>query len=332
MIRVLFSCPMDTERRAILASKGRRMLDAVILEDLPEERRGEAWAQADVLVCTGFGSEIPGDLGSRAPNLKMVQTLVAGVDHIPYEALPSSLPVYSNAGAYNTSVAEHAMALLLAAAKDVPRSTDEIRRGVFDQARMNTAMEGATVIVAGMGGVGTEVARLCKAFRARVIGLARSRNVVPPADEGGTLADLRRLAPRADALVIALPLTRDTEGLVDRAVLAAMKEDAILVNVARGRIVVEGDLYDHMKIHPRFRAALDVWWTYPRGVEGRPFDRPFHEFPNAVMTPHVAFAIPVQRSRAMEAALDNVLRFVRGEAPRNLVDRKEYEPDGVGPS
>src|SRR5256884_9479556 len=73
-----------------------------------------------------------------------------------------------------------------------------------------------------------------------------------------------------------------------------------------------------------FRAALDVWWTYPESKRGRPFRRPFHELPNVLMTPHVANAIPTQRREAMESAIDNVLRFLRGETPRHVVDPEEY--------
>jgi phosphoglycerate dehydrogenase-like enzyme len=103
-----------------------------------------------------------------------------------------------------------------------------------------------------------------------------------------------------------------------------MKPDAVLVNIARGKLVVEDDLFEHLRTHPAFRAALDVWWTYPDSKRGRPFRRPFHEFPNVLMTPHVANAIPSQRSEAMESALDNVLRFLRGEKPRNIVKSEEY--------
>src|SRR5439155_22337933 len=105
--------------------------------------------------------------------------------------------------------------------------------------------------------------------------------------------------------------------LVETASLAAMKPAAVLGNIARGKIILEDDLSEHLRTHPGFRAALDVWWTYPDTKHGRPFHRPFHELPNVLMTPHVANAIPSQRRDAMEAARDNVLRFLRGETPRH---------------
>jgi phosphoglycerate dehydrogenase-like enzyme len=315
---------MDVERRAVLAAKAPGAFDPLILEDVPPAQRAAAWESADVLVCTGFGSELPPDLASRAPRLRMVQTLLAGIDHLPFDRLPRSAIVCSNAGAYNTSVAEHAMALLLGAAKDVVARTEEIRRGIFDQGVMNKALKGSTVLILGMGGIGEEIARLCKAFQMRVIGVTRSGRREPVADESARLDALPRLLPTADFVVLSLPLTRETAGLVDRPFLERMKPDGVLVNIARGKIVLEDDLFEHLRTHPAFRAALDVWWTYPDSKRGRPFHRPFHEMPNILMTPHVANAIPSQRREAVEAALDNVLRFLRGETPRNIVKPDEY--------
>jgi phosphoglycerate dehydrogenase-like enzyme len=324
MTRVLFSCPMDAERRAVLAERNKGAFEAVLLQDLSEADRDTAWATADVLVTTGFGREIPPDLATRAPRLQMLQTLVAGVDHLPYQVFPKSLLVCGNAGAYNISVGEHAMALLLAAAKDIPQRTREIASGVFDQSAPSKALAGTNVLILGMGGIGTTVAGACKAFRMHVVGVSRNGAVVSPADEGGRLADLPRLLPRADYVVLALPLTAQTKGLVDATFLSAMKDDAVLVNIARGKLIVEDDLFEHLRAHPDSRAALDVWWVYPEGTSGRPFHRPFHELPNVVMTPHNANAIPPQRRWAMEATLDNVLRFLRGETPRHIVDVTEY--------
>jgi len=329
MARVLFTAPMDAERRAVVAKMASGVFEPVILEDLSPENREDAWATADVVVCMGFPREFPSDLRERARKLRLVQALVAGVDHLPFERFPPATIVCSNAGAYSVSVAEHAMALLLAAAKDIGLRTEEIRRGIFDQGVMNKALAGSTVVIVGVGGIGSEIARRCKAFDARVVGIARSRTSRGIVDEAGTMDDLSRYLLQADAVVLALPLTRETEGLVDRRFLGQMKDDAILVNIARGKLIVEDDLFEHLKAHPKFRAALDTWWTYPDSGEGRPFHRPFQDLPNIVMTPHVAPSVQSQRERAMEAALDNVLRFLRGETPRNVVNREEYEKPGL---
>jgi phosphoglycerate dehydrogenase-like enzyme len=323
--RVLFTVPMDPERRAVVAKRTGGAFEPLILEDLPDGKREEAWATADVIVTMGFPREILPDLRAKAQKLKLIQSILAGVDHFPFDRFPAAAVVCSNAGAYSVAVAEHAMALLLGAAKDVPARTDEIRRGVFDQGVTNKLLAGSTALILGIsGGIGTEIARRCRAFEMRVVGVARSRKSSPVADDVGTMDDLPTYLPNADAVFLAIPLTRGTEGLVDRRFLGSMKEDAILVNIARGKLLVEDDLFEHLKTHPRFRAALDTWWTYPDTKEGRPFRRPFQDLPNVVMTPHVAPMVPGQRARAMEAALDNVNRFLRGETLRNVVDPSEY--------
>lgn len=323
--RVLFISPMDAERRAVVARKAVGAFEPVILEDLPPERREAAWESCEVIVGMGFPREFPSDLREKGRNVRLIQTIVAGVDHLPFERFPPGAIVCGNAGAYNVSVAEHAMALLLAAAKDVPARTDEIRRGVFGQGVTNKGLAGSTVLIVGMGGIGTEVARRCKAFGMRVVGITRTRRSDSGvADATVTIEGISNELPAADVVVLALPLTRATRGLVDRRFLAQMKDDAILVNIARGKLIVEDDLFEHLKAHPAFRAALDTWWTYPDGKQGRPFHRPFHDLPNVVMTPHIAPMVPGQRAAAMEAALDNVLRFLRGDEPRHRIDPKEY--------
>ena len=328
MARVLFILPMDAERRAAVAKAAAGAFEPVILEDLPSEARDAAWSTADVVVSMGFPREFPMDFRQKARKVRMIQSLVAGVDHFPFDRFPPSAIVCSNAGAYSVSVAEHAMALLLAAAKDIVLRTDEIRRGIFDQGVTNKALAGSTVAILGLGGIGSEIARRCKAFDAHVVGIARSRTAREIVDEIGTMADLPRYLPGADAVVLALPLTRMTAGIVDRGFLGRMKDDAILVNIARGKLIVEDDLFDHLKAHPNFRAALDTWWTYPDTKRGRPFHRPFQDLPNIIMTPHIASMVPGQRARAMEAALANVLRFLRGERPANVVDPSDYLKQG----
>src|SRR5438128_2578708 len=324
MSRVLFIVPMDAERRAAVARAAAGEFEPVILEDLPPEERDDAWSTADVVVSMGFPREFPTDFRQKARKVRMIQSLVAGIDHFPFDRFPPSAIVCSNAGAYSVSVAEHAMALLLAAAKDIVARTEEIRRGIFNQPVENKGLAGSTALILGFGGIGSEIARRCKAFDMHVVGLARSPPSNSLADAVGTMEDLPRYLPQADAVFLALPLTRATQGLVDRVFLTRMKQDAMLVNIARGKLIVEDDLFEHLKARPRFRAALDTWWTYPDTRDGRPFHRPFQDLPNIVMTPHVAPFVAGPRGRPMEAVLDNVLRFLRGEKPHNIVAPSDY--------
>src|SRR2546422_1372623 len=173
MARVLFIVPMDGDGRAALARKKTGAFEPVILEDLPPEKRDAAWSTADVVVSMGFPREFPLDFREKARKVRMIQSLVAGVDHFPFERFPPSAIVCSNAGAYSVSVAEHAMALLLAAAKDVVARTEEIRRGIFNQTVENKGLAGSTALILGFGGIGSEIARRCKAFHIHVVGLAR---------------------------------------------------------------------------------------------------------------------------------------------------------------
>src|SRR2546428_5183631 len=170
MAGVLSIVPMDTERRAAVTRKAAGAFEPVMLEDLPPEKRDEAWSTADVVVSMGFPREFPPDFREKAPKVRMIQSLVAGVDHFPFERFPPSAIVCSNAGAYSVSVAEHAMALLLAAAKDVVARTEEIRHGIFNQTVENKGLAGSTALILGFGGIGSEIARRCKAFDIHRVG------------------------------------------------------------------------------------------------------------------------------------------------------------------
>jgi len=255
--------------------------------------------------------------------LKLLQTVAAGVDHLPYDRIPAGVTICSNAGAHRISIAEHAMALLLAAAKNIPIHTNAIRSAKFPQDLMGKSVRGKTLGVIGLGGIGGEAARLARGLGMRVVGINRHGASDAPVDWCGTMADLDRLLEESDYVLLSIPLTRHTVGLIGARELKLMKPDAVLINIARGNLIRERDLYEHLRATPQFVAALDVWWTYPRG-DGYPFTAPFHELSNVVMTPHVAWAVPEQSGRSLEAALDNVARFLRGEPPRNVVDRDEY--------
>ncbi|HKZ64147.1 MAG TPA: NAD(P)-dependent oxidoreductase [Thermoplasmata archaeon] len=282
----------------------------------------DALAGVDAYLCVGFAREFPEDPIAYG-RVRLVQTTLAGVDHLPWERIPEAVTVCGNAGAYDTALAEHAFALLLAAAKRVVRHATSIRSGAFEQDVPSKPLRGSTLGVLGLGGIGKEVARLGRAFGMRVEGITRSGRSDFPADFIGAPGELDTVLGEADFLVIAVPHTKETHHLIDADRLRRMKADAVLVNVARGDIVKEDDLFAHLRDVPTFVAASDVWWRYPKGA-GYPYSRPFHDLRNFLGTPHVAWNVPQQRMEALACAVDNVLAWLEGLPVRNRADPADY--------
>ncbi len=255
-----------------------------------------------------FREEVPRERLFALPNLKWIQAITAGVDHILAEPLPPGVQVHHTPSPNADVIAEHVMALLLAAAKRVVFHTEAMRRGAFPQGTESRRLKGSQLLIVGLGRIGCEVARRARCLGMRVKALrrrARPRCGVSQVFPIGRLLDL---LPRADVVILSLPLTPETEGLIGERELARMKPDAILVNVARGRIVDAEALYRHLKTHPRFTAALDVWWHYPS--PGEPFHQPvpIETLPNVIMTPHVAPVVPGFLERMVLAAARRLRR------------------------
>ncbi len=295
---------------------------AEVLTVSAEGSLGELFRRADAYLCAGFPREFPEDPTAYG-RLRFVQTVLAGVDHLPFARLPSGLVVCGNAGAYNTALAEHAFALLLAAAKRVVFHATNIRNQEFSQGVSGKQLRGATLGIVGLGGIGKEVARLGRAFGMRVVAVTRRGASDFSADFVGGPRDLPRVLEEADFVVIAVPHTKVTHHLIAANELKRMKRDAVLVNIARGDIVREDDLFEHLRTVPSFTAASDVWWRYPKGP-GHPYSSPFHALPNFFGTPHVAWNVPPQRMAALHAAVDNVEAWLDGRPLRNVVDPGDY--------
>jgi phosphoglycerate dehydrogenase-like enzyme len=192
-------------------------------------------------------------------------------------------------------VAELTIALLLAAAKSVVRLDQSLRRDDWtpryerDSALL---MAGRTALILGYGAVGREVGRLCRALGMEVVGVRRSAPVDPVAEpvEVCAVSDLPDLLPRADALIICLPHTSETDGLIGEHELQRLPPDALLVNMGRGPIVDEAALFNALKERRLYGAGLDVWYNYPTDRESRsgtsPASHPFGELDNVILSPH----------------------------------------------
>ena len=247
-----------------------------------------------------------GDVLKRMPRLEVVQTLTAGVDHIRDE-VPDGVLLCNGRGIHNASTAELALTLTLASLRDIPGFVADQHEGRWNQG-WRPSLADSTVLIVGYGDIGRDVERRLEPFEVEVLRVARTSR-----DGVHVLADLPDLLPRADVVILIIPGTSETRGLVDAGFLAAMKQGALLVNVARGSVVVTDDLVDALT-SGRVRAALDV--TDP---EPLPAEHPLWHAPGVLITPHVGGATPAMWPRAYRLVREQLERFAAGEPVVNVM-------------
>lgn len=293
--------------------------------ELTQELRNDLLRDVEVLLVMGWPRWVTEEL-PRMRKLRLVQRFLSGVESLPFEALARRKPpvkVAGGAGWNADLVADHAWGLVLACAKRIVQKDAQMRRGLFPQLEAPSLdLRGRTLGVLGYGEVGSRVAQLGRAFGMQVQALRRTRPFRAPVV--GDLRKLPHLLETSDVVIVALPLTKATEGILDKAMLQRMKPSAILVNLARGAIIDEEALYHRLALHREFYAGLDVWWEYPKGDAPFAPRLPFAELPNVVMSPHTAAMTPDWRARAVRFGCQNVARFLRGKTPQNLVRLRDY--------
>lgn len=252
----------------------------------------------------------------RARRLRLIQMPGAGVDSLlPDAELPASVRIANARGIHEPEMAEFTLALILALAKRIPRAAAQQARREW-RPFAGLRLQGATVGILGLGAIGHSLARRCSALGMRVIGTRRSGapldgvdQVLPPDETGRVLAE-------SDVVVVVLPLTPETRGLIGADALSRMKPRALLVNVARGGIVDELALAAALREGRLGGAALDVFEQEPL-----PADSPLWDAPGALLTPHVAGLSRDYMSRVAEIFFENIRRLERGSPLLNEVDR-----------
>jgi glycerate dehydrogenase len=300
--------------------------ELVFLQRRPEEERAAIVARAEVLIGWNPGRELPPGALDNAPSLKLIQLLSAGADALDFTTIPEPVTVAGNVGAYAKPMAEHVLAMTLALARRLPQRHAQLAAGEFNQREPLITLDGAVVAILGFGGIGTATATLMRAFCAHIHAVNSTGRTSEPVEFAGTLADLDKVLAAADVLVVSLPLTTTTRGLIGARELALMKPTAILVNVARGAIIDEQALYEHLRDHPQFYAGLDAWWHEPRAGSGFRVDFPFFDLPNLLGSPHNSGIVPGVLIGAAGQAAQNVRRYLRGEPIRGTMRREDYLP------
>lgn len=292
------------ERKKPFAEKG------VVFADFPRttdpDKLIEQAKDADAMIIANM--PMPGSVISACEKLKFIDVAFTGVDHVGLDAAKAKNIAVSNASGYsNEAVAELVIGMVLNVARNIRAVEDRCREGKDKTGLVGWEIKGKTVGIIGLGKIGTRSAELFHAFGAKV--LAQSRSVHADAPAYVEQVSQEELLKRSDIVVLHCPLNDSTRGMIDAGKLAQMKPSAILVNVARGPVVVAQDLADALNNGTIAAAAIDVFDKEP------PLDlsEPLLNCKNCLVTPHVAFASQQSMSLRAEIVFDNLASWMDGK-------------------
>jgi len=282
------------------ASPGSRLV-SVSLEGLAD---GDL-SDVEVLLRGPLPTVVFDRLLSRCPRLRWVHSATAGVERVlTPAAIDRGLLITNARGVFSAPIAEYVLMMILAVSRRLPQLLELQRERTWQPLEANELAD-VTVGVIGMGSIGRRVEELTTAFGANVIGVTRTSS----AEELGSVLG------RSDYIVLALPLTADTEEMFNAALLSKVKQGAWLINVARGRLVDERALVRALREGPLGGAVLDTFVEEPL-----PSNSVFYDLPNAIVTPHTSWSSARALDRSVDLFCENLQRYTRGEALLNLVD------------
>jgi D-3-phosphoglycerate dehydrogenase len=259
---------------------------------------------------------------NAAKDLKIISKRGAGIDSVDLEsATAHGIAVMITNGTNAFAVAEHALALMLAVARELPQFERRMRAGQWrDPTYVARDFSQRTVGIVGYGEIGKRVAALAQACGAKVVVHSRTRGTPPPGMEWEE--DLDRLVARVDVLSLHCPLTEKTRGMIGRQRIAAMKPGAVIINTARGKLIDETAMIEALKSGKLAAAGLDVFDREPPDPAN-----PLFQLPNALCTPHVASTTTHAEAQMGVIAAQNILSWLRGEVydPRNFMNPQVFK-------
>jgi len=302
-----------------------------MLEQLPAEtsiavgERVEAFeraaAEADVIFNWSCSGELLREVFRLCPRVRWVHTRSAGLDGLLFpELVKSAAPLTNGTGVFGESLGEFALAGILFFAKDLRRMIRNQAAGRWEQFDV-AEIARQTVGIVGYGDIGRAVASRARAMGMRVLAVKRH---APSAGAKDAYADqiytpehMREMIALSDYIVAAAPLTAETRGLIGEPEFAAMKEQAVVINLGRGPVIDEAAMVRALSEHRIRGAVLDVF-----DAEPLPEGHPFYRLDNVLLSPHTADHTADWLERAMQFFLDNFARFHKGQPLHNLVDKK----------
>lgn len=284
---------------------------------IADEKGLSAAADAEVAF-SGNNPRRVRQLLDATPKLRWYHTVSAGVENMPLPELAQrGIVLTNNSGSYDIQIAEHLMAFVFAASRQLHRYRDQQRVTQWKE-QTHQELRDATIVVFGMGSIGGEIARLASAVGMRVVGVRRKAAAPGAGIDRVVAADrLADVVGEADYLAIAAPLTSATRGAISREVISRMKPTAWIMNIARGAIVDEPAMIEALQAKRIGGAALDVFETEPL-----PPESPLWKLENVIITPHHSGSSPRAGERTLALFAENLRRYKAGEP---LINRVDYE-------
>ncbi len=311
MLKILISFNLDQEyveriRSCLPEIDVRRSSDPSVL--LSEVR------DTEVLLAGRFSRE----MFAAAKRLKWIQAIAAGVDRFLFQEFVSSEVILTNArGVHPPQVSDHVLALILAFSRKLNRFMISQRERKWSRL-VCEELEGKVLGIIGLGAIGKEISRKAKCFGMKVMAADKDTTVPPAAvDELLRPPALPKLLKRSDFVVLSVPLTQETAGLIGEPELDTMKKDAILINVSRGKIVQEQALVKALKEGKIGGAGLDTFEEEPLPPSSELWD-----FDNVIITPHVAGSTPRYWAKVCDIFCENLKRYTSGQPLVNVIDKK----------
>lgn len=299
----------------VTSAKIRRSIQKKMTETYPDltfsfhesmEEAEEALPRADVLIT--YGEDLTEKHIERAKQLKWIMVMSAGFEKMPFQAIKEKDILVTNVrGIHKIPMAEYTIGMMIQTEKNVKMWHDNERNHIWSRDMKMGEITGKTVAILGAGAIGGEIARLARAFRMKTLGLNRSGVPADHFDEMYIRSQVNECVAQADYVVAVLPYTEQTKHFIGREQFQAMKEDAVFINIGRGKTVNEADLIEALREGELAHAVLDVFAQEPL-----PDDHPFWDMKQVTVTPHLSAFTPQYQHRGFEIFEENLRVFLNG--------------------
>ncbi|MCL4326002.1 MAG: 2-hydroxyacid dehydrogenase [Candidatus Thermoplasmatota archaeon] len=323
MNKVLITFKTDKEQKEIIEHKLKDKVDIIFMDVVEPDKIKDVVQNVNILLVLRWNHIM--NLIPYMPNIKIIQSMSAGVDHVPFDILKDNIEVYGNAGAYSEPIAEHTFAFILYFAKNIGYNMENMKNGIFDQYSYSMELRDKKIAIIGYGGIGKAIGKIAKSFGMYVYGINRTGNINDEIiTKGYSIKDIDKIFPEMDVVVLSLPLSKTTYEIIDKTKLSFLKKNCILINVGRGAVIKEEDLYDFLISHPDVKFGTDVWWSYTDKNDKFRSEYNFFELKNFIGSPHNSSMVPGIFNRALGRAVDNIVRYLNNEKLVGVINRTEY--------